>query len=95
MELEPRLLLTSYHFDLGTATSPCATGYTAVPVVAYSAALGYGWLSTSGISAIDRGTSNPLTRAFHSGTSGTFEVAMPNGTYQVTPTLGDARWPAK
>ena len=90
MELEPRLLMTSYHFDFGTSTSPCASGYTAVPIVAYNPQLGYGWSNTSGISAIDRGTGNNLTRAFQTGSNGTFEVSLPNGTYQVTPTLGDA-----
>jgi PKD repeat protein len=90
MALEPRLLMTAAHLDLGTATSPPATGYVSVPVVAYTPQLGYGWTSTKGISAVDRGTSNDLTRAFHTGTNGTFEIALPNGTYQVTPTLGDA-----
>ena len=36
------------------------------------------------------GTGNNLTRAFQTGSNGTFEVSLPNGTYQVTPTLGDA-----
>ena len=93
MALEPRLLMTGAHLDLGTATSPPATGYVSVPVVAYTPQLGYGWTSTKGISAVDRGTSNDLTRAFQTGTNGTFEISLPNGTYQVTPTLGDATAP--
>src|SRR5438132_848807 len=47
--LEDRALLSAWHFDFGTPTSPAAAGYTAVPVVLYDANVGYGWQSVTGI----------------------------------------------
>jgi PKD repeat protein len=88
--LEERLLLSGYHYDFGTTTSPVASGYTGVPVVAYSSTQGYGWSDTSGITAVDTGTGTALTRDFHQGMDGTFLVDLPNGTYEVQPWLGDA-----
>jgi hypothetical protein len=90
-ELEIRQLLSSYHFDFGTSTSPVAAGYTGVPLVSYSPSQGYGWQNLLGISAVDRGGNHPLTEDFHQGTNATFLVNMPNGTYDVTPTLGDSQ----
>ena len=58
--LEERALLSAWHFDFGTPTSPVASGYIGVPVQLYDPTLGYGWQSTTGITAVDRGTSNPL-----------------------------------
>lgn len=89
-ELEPRLLLSGTHFDFGTPTSPVASGYVGVPVVAYTSTMGYGWTSIAGITALDRGTTDSLTRDFHTANDGTFEVDVPNGLYQVTTKLGDA-----
>jgi len=78
------------HFDFGTPTSPVVSGYTQVTAAtAYSTAPGYGWQSTSGLHDADRGTSNPLMRDFVYGSSGTFLVDLPNGTYGVTLTMGD------
>ncbi len=87
--LESREVPAVYSFDFGTATSPVATGATAVPVVAYSSTAGFGWESTSGISAVDRGGANALTRDVHTGTSKAFLVDVPNGQYDVAVMLGD------
>src|SRR5207245_1196579 len=59
-------------------------------LVAYTAERGYGWDSVKGMGWRDRQTADPLTRDFHWGTDNTFEVNVPNGTYDVTVTLGDA-----
>jgi parallel beta-helix repeat protein len=85
---------TTFHLEFGTATSPVAAGYTAVnDGTTYSPALGYGWQngsvssridSTPGLTAIQRGYD--YTRA------ATFAVDLPNGTYNVTVTMGDAGW---
>lgn len=95
--LEDRQLLAtspvSLLLDFGTATSPVAPDYTQVTPVRYSSARGFGWQSTSGLTAINRNTSDPLTRDFHRGRSNTFLADVPNGTYQVTAVLGDASNP--
>jgi PKD repeat protein len=90
-ELEARCLPSPLHLDLGTKTSAVAPGYIGVPLVAYSKTSGYGWMSLTGLSAIDRGTSDPLTSSFHSGQDGTFRMDLPNGTYPVMATMGDAK----
>jgi PKD repeat protein len=89
-ELEPRRLLSPLHFDFGTATSAVAPGYTGVPLVAYTSVLGYGWTNLVGLTAIDRGTSDPLTSDFHSAQDDTFRVDLPNGNYNIMATMGDA-----
>jgi PKD repeat protein len=88
--LATTVLAAPQHFDFGTSTSPVASGYTGVSLTAYTNALGYGWKSLSGLSAVNRNTSNALTTDFISGKDGTFLVNLPNGAYDVTPTLGDA-----
>lgn len=88
--LEERAQPSVWHFDFGTATSAVASGYTSVPVLTYNPASGYGWQSATGITAIDRGTSDPLTRDFHQAHDGTFQADVTNGTYEVTVRLGDA-----
>jgi PKD repeat protein len=93
--LEQRELLTSglaapLRFDFGPAGAPVAPGYTGVPLVAYTQAQGYGWQSLAGLSAIDRHIGDALTTDFIRGSDATFLVDLPNGTYDVTPTLGDA-----
>jgi PKD repeat protein len=95
-DLEKRELLATtlaapLHFDFGTSTSAVATGYTGVSLSTYADTLGYGWQSLSGLSAVDRHTSNSLTTDFVRGTDGKFLVNLPNGTYAVTPTLGDVK----
>jgi PKD repeat protein len=80
-----------WSFDFGGPTQAVAPGYVGVAPVAYSATQGYGWANPTTVSWTDRGTSNPLTRDFHWGVDDTFLVDLPDGTYNVTPTLGDAK----
>ena len=81
---------SSLQFDFGPAHSPVASGYTKVAFVPYSSQQGYGWQSLPGLGVSDRNTSDPLTSDFVFGQDATFQVDLPNGTYTVTPTLGDA-----
>src|SRR5205809_13698 len=81
--LEERALLSAWHFDFGTPTSVAAAGYTAVPAVLYDPTVGYGWQSVTGVTAVDRGTLDPLTRDFHQAHDGTFQANVDNGTYEV------------
>ena len=79
--------------DFGTATSPVEAGYTRVANTArYSSLLGYGWLSGT-VNARDRATGTALRRDFNFTALGTFAVNVPNGTYDVTITFGDASAP--
>src|SRR5262245_11298500 len=89
-ELENRNLLSGFNYDFGPGNSPLAPGYTPVSVVGYNAAQGYGWESTSGLSAVSRDYPDPLKSDFITGATGTFLVDVPNGTYNVAVTLGDA-----
>jgi hypothetical protein len=88
--LEPRTLLSTYHFDFGGAGSPVATGYTGVPLTAYTSSQGYGWATLSNMNWVDRNTGNPLLTDFHYGVDNTFIVDLPNGVYDITPSMGDA-----
>lgn len=79
-------------FDFGTPTSPVASGYTRVTAAtAYTTGLGYGWTAGSG-SDVDRGTGFgiDLTRDSFQTEGATFEVDVPNGTYDVTLVVGDS-----
>lgn len=77
-------------FDFGTASSPVAAGYTQVTdASSYSPATGYGWLSGK-VQSRDRETGSDLERDFDSTGDAVFVVDLPNGTYQVTVTMGDA-----
>lgn len=72
---------TSYHFQFAPKTiTPGATAV--LPATAYTAARGYGWEAGSAVTATDGGgvTSD---RPFF------FSVALPEGDYTVTVTLGD------
>jgi hypothetical protein len=82
----------SLHFAFGPSGSPLPSGYTLATSAAYSAATGSGWDSASIIYDDRRwGTiPAPLTSGFVYGRDATFRVDLPNGTYNVTPTLGDA-----
>src|SRR5262245_42159559 len=94
-QLEQRELLSTTLFTdpltlaFGTARSPVAPGAKGVAPVSYSATRGYGWNNLAGITAVDRGTADPLTRDLHKGKNNTFLVDVPNGSYQVTAILGD------
>ena len=89
-ELEPRLLLTAYHLDFGSEESPVGSGHVSAPVAGYSASIGYGWTNPAGVREVVRGSGTSLTRDFHAEKDRTFQLDLPNGTYLVTPTLGDA-----
>ncbi|HEX6987222.1 MAG TPA: fibronectin type III domain-containing protein, partial [Planctomycetaceae bacterium] len=81
---------TPVRLDFGTSASPLAGGHARVTeATKYSSALGHGWLSGT-VASRDRGTADPLTRDFNFSTDATFAVDLPNGTYNVTLTLGDA-----
>lgn len=79
------------HFHFGPDNSPAALGYTKVPVVNYTPGRGYGWSGIAGIGARDRNTADALTTHFETGRDGTFLVDLPDGTYTVTVSLGDAK----
>ncbi|HEX6812456.1 MAG TPA: hypothetical protein VF384_12585 [Planctomycetota bacterium] len=86
-------------FDMGSATSPLAAGYTAVtPATTYSAAAGFGW--TAGTPAAFVQTSIPpqipavvdpnlLVDCIESYTDLTFAVDVPNGRWQGFVWLGN------
>ena len=65
-----------------------------MPVVAYSAARGWGWSTSSGIGAIDRRVGDAavpaVTRDFHYGRDNTFRVNVANGVYDIVLQLGDS-----
>src|SRR5262245_27725585 len=88
--LEHRVVPTAtLDLDFNTNSSPTPIGYTGVKPVAYSASTGMGWQDLTGMLALDRSTSNALTRDFQYGTDGTFLADVPNGTYDVVVGLGD------
>jgi PKD repeat protein len=90
-ELEPRRLLSGFHYDFGTRNSPVAPGYIGVAMTAYSASLHYGWSNgAASVKAFDRSTSDPLTTDFNCAKDQTFMVDLPNGSYDVQLTMGDA-----
>src|SRR4051812_7986631 len=99
--LEGRRLLsvsTDLKLDFGTSGSPVASGWTRASAELYDPTRGYGWTSYSGsptVQAFDRGTADPLTRDGVAGIVGRdayYWVDLPNGTYDVTATLGDAAY---
>jgi PKD repeat protein len=89
-ELEERQLLSTIDLQFGTLTSPTAPGYTHVSPIAYTPQTGFGWQNASGIAGVFRNTSNPLTWSNQKATDATFIVDLPNGSYNLTVTLGDS-----
>jgi hypothetical protein len=82
-------LTSAVRFDFGTAASPVAAGFARVSeATTYTSALGYGWQS-GGINSVDRGTGSDLTRDLVYGSDLQFAADVPNGTYDVTVTVGD------
>ncbi|MFC0712711.1 rhamnogalacturonan lyase family protein [Cellulomonas biazotea] len=82
----------TWKFDLGTATSPVADGYTQVTeATRYSAGTGFGIVPAEGVTPIsrDRGATDAADRDFVLATSWSFVVDVPNGTYDVTVRSGD------
>ena len=82
---------TSFKFDFGPGKT--APEYLQVlPTTIYSKELGYGFEPGAGIIAVDRGGSDPVRGDFcTSGRPFFFSVALPEGNYNVTVTLGDLK----
>ncbi|HVU39353.1 MAG TPA: GDSL-type esterase/lipase family protein [Opitutales bacterium] len=82
---------TSFKFQF--APGKVAPGYTQVkPDLAYNATTGYGFEPGANITAVDRGGDDPLHAGYvTSGNLFLFSVAVPEGNYKVTLTLGDAK----
>jgi PKD repeat protein len=84
--LESRQLMSStasllYDFGSGTAASPNAYP---VSITTYSAARGYGWQPTTGLSLAKASTPPaPFINPGIAGVTGTFVADMPNGVYTV------------
>ncbi|MFO0813505.1 MAG: hypothetical protein U0796_09815 [Gemmatales bacterium] len=91
--LEDRCVLDAWglNLDFGTSASGVGQGYLSVPVQKFDPITGYGWTDVSAISAVNRpdAKTSTLDRAFHTGQRGTFQIAVPNGDYQVTLRFGD------
>jgi hypothetical protein len=76
-------------FDFGTAASAVDGGHTRVAgTTLYAATTGYGWLG-AGVSALDRSLGDDLRRDINYGPDGTFVVDVPDGSHDVTLTVGD------
>lgn len=76
-------------FDFGTSSSPLEDGYTRVTgSTTYNVARGYGW--TQAVNHLDRRAGTSLTRDLHYRDVATFLIDVPNGTYDVTLTMGDS-----
>jgi lysophospholipase L1-like esterase len=80
---------TSFKFDFGPGK--VAPGFTQVfPGQSYSQALGFGFEPGAAASGVDRGGSDALTSDFcTSDKPFQFSVALPEGNYRITVTLGD------
>ncbi len=92
-ELERRELLSASRlFDFGRPESPVQPGYTQVLLAPYTEALGHGWAALGDLWAKEQGGADALTRDVHyarQGGTATFLVDLPDGSYDVTPVLGD------
>ncbi|HEX8993046.1 MAG TPA: NBR1-Ig-like domain-containing protein [Anaerolineales bacterium] len=84
----------SFQYDFGTTTSPVAVGYTRVTESTAYTAGGFGWTDTSTLESRDRGGPDDLKRDFvmSSSAARTFKVDLPNKTYTVVVTQGDANF---
>ena len=83
---------SSNKFDFGTGTSALASGYTRVTESTSFGTGPYGWTNTSGLESRDRsGPADDLKRDFvmHASAARTFKVALANGSYAVSVTMGD------
>jgi lysophospholipase L1-like esterase len=87
----PQAQATSFKFDFGPGK--VAPGYLQVlPETVYSRTRGYGFEPGAKISCTDRGDKNPLRGDFCTADQPFFfSVALPEGNYKVTVTLGDAQ----
>jgi lysophospholipase L1-like esterase len=80
---------TSFKFQFGTEKA--APGYTLVaPTLQYSKETGYGFEPGASLTAVSQNNTNPLhTGAVTSANPFSFSVAVPEGNYRVTVTVGD------
>jgi hypothetical protein len=80
------------NFQFGTDSMAVVKGFTGVAATTYSSSLGYGWSASSRVYADQRWAAgaDPLSLGFNYATDATFLVNVPNGSYNVTPDLGDA-----
>ena len=80
-----------WYFDLGTPSSPVASGYVGVnETTLYDSSLGYGWINAPSLDSRDRGAPDDLKRDLCcSRQDATFCVDIPNGDYTVTLIMGD------
>ena len=88
------LRILPLQFDMGEANQVVPAGYASLSNYTwYSTALGYGITATSNnVSTVDYGLasgSTAVTRSEITGTSLTFRFDLPDGTYDVSPTVGD------
>jgi fibronectin type 3 domain-containing protein len=82
---------TEWNFDFGGYRSPVAAGNQQVDCrTRYQSDVGYGWLDGR-VRQRDSRRGGDLTRDFNRTRNGCFAVDLPNGTYDVTITLGDSR----
>src|SRR5712692_6276572 len=88
---EKRTNAMNLKFDFGPGK--VAPGYKQVlPTTVYSKELGYGFEPDAKVDCIDRGGNDPLRSDFcTSNKPFYFSVALPEGNYNVTVTLGDAQ----
>jgi lysophospholipase L1-like esterase len=82
---------TAFKFSFGPGKA--APGYTQVlPTTVYTNGLGYGFEPGSNVTAVDRGGDEPLHGGFcTSDKPFLFSVAVPEGNYKVTVTLGESK----
>lgn len=80
---------TAYKFSFGSGKPE--SGYTQVsPTAVYSKEVGYGFEPDADVKAVDRGGNDPLRSGYcTSDKPFYFSVAVPEGNYKVTVTLGD------
>lgn len=85
---------TTYKFDFGSGKA--AKGYTEVlPNDVYSAAKGYGFDFDSKVIEVDNGGKDLLTNGLvKSDLPFYFSIAVPEGNYKITVTMGDAKAPS-
>ncbi len=81
---------TAFHFKFNKPGNSAPNGYISVlPTTLFASNSSYGWQSTTGLFAQDRGGPTPLLRDFIQGPDNTFQVSLANGSYLVNLTMGD------
>jgi lysophospholipase L1-like esterase len=79
----------TWKFDFGPGQ--VQFGYTPVlQTTAYNTTTGYGFVSTSGLTSVNRGSLDPLRADYITSSAPfTFSANVPNGNYNITVTTGD------